>query len=133
MEYSVKCGANEYGTNMLVLGPALARDYGLDFRTSSRNDDFLSCLENGGMVIFNSGTACQTFCEVGHYLLATEKAERGIAVLDSTWEEGKFSREIEAGRMTQEGEVIYTSMEVIEEACVDREPHYYLFFPKSGD
>ena len=35
--------------------------------------------------------------------------------------------------MTQEGEVIYTSMEVIEKACVDREPHYYLFFPKSGD
>ena len=133
VEYSVKCGANEYGTKMLVLGPALARDYGLVYRTSSRNEDFLSCLEEGGMVIFNAGTACQTFCEVGHYLLATEKTERGVTVLDSTWTEDKYAREIAAGRISQEGEVIYTSIDVIAEACVDREPAYYLFFPKTGD
>ncbi|MCF0135962.1 MAG: hypothetical protein HUJ69_06020 [Lachnospiraceae bacterium] len=134
------CGAREgYGTNLFIFSPVFAEKFGLKLTVTENGDEALAFLQQGrGMVIANINgfpredgyIAC--FSDGGHYVLLIgaytpedPEEEATVKVLDPMYIPGRYDVPGRQGKVTMDGKVACTSMEVIRKDCLDRS--YFLF------
>ncbi len=130
--YSINEGARvSGGTNMHTLGRAIARDYTLDYQTSSSIDALVAHLKAGGWAIVNVGGNRSgyvgLFSNSGHYVVARAVDDLGRVVV---WDPGNYNGKYKkAGRTaaTMRGDDILVMPELVDLDAQNRSPRYYLF------
>lgn len=132
-DLSVAVGANrEPGTDMNILGGAVARRFDLRLRVTSDEREMAECLHSGGAAIINTGGDREghigTFSEIGHYIVAVSESDGEFALLDPSWRTDKYAEEPRRSLVRQKGKWLYARAEVIHEDASKKSPPYYLFY-----
>ena len=126
-----RCGAREgFGTNLYIYAGALAAHFGLSVRNTEDADEAVQFLREGrGMVIANVQGNREgytgVFSDGGHYILLLRTSGGRIALLDPMYRPGRYDRPGRAGKVTMEGNVAWTTADVVREDCRDRP--FFLF------
>lgn len=131
-DLSVEVGANrEPGTDMNILGSAIARRFDLRFRITDDEREMAECLHSGGAAIINTGGDREghigTFSDIGHYIVAISESDGEFALLDPAWRSDKYAKEPGRSRVRQNGKWLYAREEVIREDASEKALPYYLF------
>jgi hypothetical protein len=134
---SYRVGANrKIGTDMRILGPVVAERYGLNFTTTNSDARLIHCLREGGCAIANIGGNHDgyigTFSDVGHYVVVFAYGQGKFMVLDPAYRPGKYDVEVpqRAGKVYDDGKILYCRPEVLHADTDNRDPRYYLFWRK---
>ncbi len=132
-ELSMLIGANHCdGTDMKMLGPAIAERFHLDFSVTNDIDEVVKALHNGARVIAlvsakdegNKGI----FTKGGHYIvLISADEEDEICVLDPSWTSKKYTKWIKQGLVRGEGTLVYTTPEVLAAERKNESVGYFVF------
>lgn len=119
------------GTDMKLLGPALAQRYGLALCMTSDSAQLLTCLAQGGAAILNVGGDREghtgTFSNGGHYILAVSAKGDEVCLLDPSWTPEKYTAPPRSQRVRQAGQWLYAPVAELEADTANRQPGYYLF------
>jgi len=131
-DFSIETGANHsVGTDMEILGAALAARYHLDMKTSNDTQELLDCLQKGGSAIINVGGDREGYIGVfshrGHYIFARGYDGREVCILDPSQTPDKYQEEGRVGKVRVDGNFVYTRPEVLTRDTENRNPGYYLF------
>ncbi len=123
------------GTDLNILGKAIAADYGLTFTTTNDEYAVLVHLQKGGMAIANVGGDRPgykgVFSDSGHYVVVAGIAQDGrIIVLDPGYYAGKFNKTGRVGKVTVKGNECHCAITVLVQDTSNRNPGYYLFARK---
>ena len=126
-ELSYATGANFHvGTQIHVLGPAVAEKFGLDFEKTNDIDKLVAHLQNGGEAIVN--VAAGLFTTGGHYMVATAYTDGEIEILDPAYTEEKYATEACRKAIRVAAPFLYCSPETLAgESVPYREHPFYLF------
>ena len=135
LRLSEDLGANKKeGTNLQILGAAVAEQYHLDFKTTDDICEMLACLRNGGMAVANSGGDRDgytgLFTHGGHYITVVSADEKEVCVLDPSYKPGKYDEEGREGKVEVCYPFVYCSIETLKKDCENKKPAYYLFARK---
>lgn len=133
---SESTGANGgRGTRIHVLGPIVAKMYGLNYRTTNDITELLAHLRDGGEAIANVGGDREghigLFSHKGHFILVTSGNEEEVCVMDPSYKEEKFKEEGRIGKVRIEKPFIYCSAQALAEDVANRDPAFYLFSKKT--
>lgn len=125
-------GRDNFGTDMEILGKAIAEKYGLKMETTDDKEAALAFLNAGkGMIIANPGGDREghvgLFTTSGHYILLAEARGRTVRVLDPNLKPTSFQKEGQTGYLFVDGVNIYCDMDVVKEDCMNRSPGFYMF------
>lgn len=137
-KFSMAAGARVAGgTDMQVLGKALAEKFPLVFSANNARDGLYACLDSGGMAVANVGGDrtgyTGIFSDVGHYVVVSARDGDDVTVLDPGYYSGKFSKAGRLGKVSILGTgVLSCTFDVLDTDCENRSPRYYLF-KKEGD
>lgn len=130
-ELSMATGANHCdGTDMKILGPAVAEKFHLDFSMTNDIAEVVKALHNGGCVIAtvtaNSPGNKGIFTNGGHYiaLMAADENDE-ITVLDPSWNSKKYKKWVKEGLVREDGTVIYVSPQILH---AERNPRWMTYF-----
>ena len=136
-ELSIATGANHGdGTDMHILGPAVAEKFHLEFSKTNDIDAVVKALHNGGCVVATVTANCAgnkgIFTNGGHYIAlmaADEKDE--ITVLDPSWTSKKYKKWVKEGIVREEGSIVYAAADVVH---AERNPRWttYFIFRRKG-
>lgn len=122
------------GTNLKILGPAVAEKFGLNFETTNSLERLKAHLRDGGMAVANSGGDREGYTGVfshgGHYILVVSTDGREACILDPSYKEGKYGEAGRENKAVLSGGFVYCSLEVLEKDCANRDPAFYLFSRK---
>ena len=126
-DLSYATGANFHvGTDIHVLGPAVAEKFGLDFEMTNNIDKLVAHLQNGGEAIVN--VAAGLFTTGGHYMVATACTDGEIEILDPSYTEEKYATEACRKAIRVAAPFLYCSPETLAgESVPYREHPFYLF------
>ncbi len=132
VKLSEENGANlKVGTSMRVLGKVVAEKYNLDFSTTNDKEEVLNHLRNGGEVIACvSGKAEGTlaiFTKNEHYIALISAQDETVCILDPSYKEGKFDKDVIRDLMTVKEPFIYCNMDVVMNEAKSLNPAFYLF------
>lgn len=132
LRLSGEVGANrDVGTDLSILGPAVARCYGLTYANSYDIADALACLAAGGMAIANPGGdrdgRVGLFTHGGHYIVLVSAEDGELTILDPALSEARFAEEGRRGRVRISYPFVYAPVETVREECVRPWPSYHLF------
>lgn len=136
--YAIKKGARASGgTDMQVLGKALAGDYDLSLSTGTDENSLLAHLKAGGMAIANVGGNrpgyTGVFSDGGHYVVVAGSTSSGkVVVLDPGYYAGKFNKAGRKGKVTIIGNNCVCDVSVLAKDTQNRTPAYWLFARKGG-
>lgn len=131
--YARKVGARvSGGTDMNILARALAKDYGLEFKTTNDESQLLKHLQAGGMAVANVGGNrpgyTGVFSDGGHYVVVAGLSQDGkVIVLDPGYYVGKFTKAGRKGKVLVQGNYCICSMAVLGKDTENRSPAYWLF------
>lgn len=136
-QYAIQTGARvPGGTDMILLGRCLARDYSVSFRTSNRIADAVAALQQKTaadcMVVVNVGGDRSghvgLFSDSGHFVVAAGLASDGrVQVLDPNYYAGKFDKTGRRGKVTVQGNICLVSQaDLIADTTVTA-TKYYIF------
>ena len=134
LSYDSKANLN-VGTDMHILGPALAEKFNLDLEMTNDIDKLVAHLQNGGEAIVNAaadenGVGIFTTC--GHYIVATAYVNGEIEILDPSFTRKKFTAEHSKDKVRMAGVFVYCTPETLAGECVPyREHPFYLFKRKA--
>lgn len=138
-EFSIEKGARVIGgTDMNVLGAALAEKFGLNFSRTDSIKELSDHLSAGGMAIANvSGDRAGRagiFSNSGHFVVAAAIKGSTVTVLDPGYYQGKFDLAGRAGkvRVVSRG-VVECSAADLHADCQDSVAKYFLFSRPAGD
>lgn len=124
------------GTDMQILGPAVAEKFDLDYQETNNIEEVIKCLQEGGAVVILTGGDYPghtgIFTHGGHFITAISYADGEFCILDPSLKKGKFDEKGRKGKVRVEGKFVYASTEVIAMEAANRDPGYYLFRRKSG-
>lgn len=115
---------------MKVLAPVAAETFGLRFACTSREDELMEWLEQGGMAIAHSNGDRPGHVGVlshgKHYVAVAHAGGGKVLVLDPSLTGEKYR---EAGReqVTVDGNLVYMDSRVLWEDCEGKIPRFYLF------
>ena len=128
-DLAVECVANHRpGTDLDILGPAVAEKLGLNYRPSNELEDVLDCLRAGGkvVVLVQKGP----FTTSGHYMLLVSYDGEDLCFLDSgNWE--KYEREELAEKVNStQAPFRYCSAEFMHSQTATDKTKYHLFTRK---
>lgn len=121
------------GTDMKILGPAVADEYGLVMTTSDDEADMAACLSAGGAAVINVGgdhdDHVGVLSDVGHYVFAMSYTGSEFVILDPAYRPGKYDIEVPArrGKVRDCGGILYVGARTLHEDTATRSPGYYLF------
>lgn len=125
------------GTNMKLLGPVVARLFGLNYSTTDDIWKVLEHLQSGGRAIANVGGDRDgytgVFSHVGHYILLLSVSEDQICILDPSLHPGKYEEEGRQNKVLLDTPFSYCSPRVLEKDAENRSPGYYLFSRKKAE
>lgn len=124
----------DLGTNMKVLGPIIAKLYGLEYVQSSDKNELIAWLRSGGEAIVH----CQgdkddhigLFSNRGHYILATAMVGDEVQIMDPSDKPEKYEIEGRKGLVRKEVPYIYATPELVDEACYTDKIHFHMFKKK---
>lgn len=120
------------GTDMKVLGDAIANTYDFDVERTDDVDTLKSALRNGAVAIINVGgdrTGYKgVFSNRGHYLIAYGVLDDGdtIMMADPYMYRGKYSASYRQA-VTVVGDFIYAASAVVDKDASNRNPRYTIF------
>ena len=126
------------GTNMAVLGKAIAKKYDLDFRTNNSEAELAACLKAGGLAVANNcrayGSWRGLFSTGGHFVVVLGLSGGKYIVSDPDWYDGKYNgssslSKWRAARLTRSGKYLLVDAANLHKATVNASPNYYLFMP----
>ena len=130
-ELSIATGANHGdGTDMKILGPAVAEKFRLDFSMTNDIAEVVKALHNGGCVVAtvtaNSPGNKGIFTNGGHYIALRAADENDeITVLDPSWNSKKYKKWAKEGLVREDGTVIYVSPQILH---AERNPRWMTYF-----
>ncbi|MBQ9980185.1 MAG: S-layer homology domain-containing protein [Oscillospiraceae bacterium] len=131
--FAMESGARVIGgTDMNVLGAAVAEKFGLEFSVTDDPAALISHLCAGGMAVANvSGDRPGRqgiFSNSGHFVTVAAARENTLTVLDPGYYEGKFDLPGRQGKVTvlRRG-VVECSAADLHADCAGRSPRYWLF------
>lgn len=135
LEMSVNLRANmEPGTDLKILGPAVAEKFGLAYKTTSDVGELAEHLRRGGMAVANSGGDYEghigVFTHGGHYVVVVSVDGDEVCILDPSYRKGKYEEEGRKGKVHVAEPFAYCSLDVLKEDCANRDPSFYLFARK---
>ena len=137
-ELSMAIGANHCdGTDMKILGPAVAEKFNLDFSMTNNIDAVVNALHNGARVIAlvsakhegNKGI----FTKGGHYITLIAADEDEICVLDPSWTSKKYTKWVNEGLVRTEGTMVYVTPAVLSAERKYESVDYFVFRRKKGN
>lgn len=130
MAYDLKANQSA-GTNLTILGPAVAQKFGLTYAQTDNIKEMIAHVRNGGMAVANSGGDREgyegVFTHGGHYILVIGADETEACILDPALEPGKFDSEGRKGKVQVKEPFAYCNFQVLQKDCENRSPAYYLF------
>ena len=132
-ELSMKIGANHCdGTDMKMLGPAIAEKYNLDFSMVKDIGQVVKALHNGARVIALVSAKGPTnkgiFTQGGHYIvLISADEDDEICVLDPSWTSKKFNKWVKKGLVRTEDTLVYIKPEVLDAERKNESVDYFVF------
>ena len=137
-ELSIATGGNHGdGTDMKILGPAVAEKFNLDFSMTNDITEVVKALHNGGAVVATVTAYCEgnkgLFTNGGHYiaLMAADENDE-ITVLDPSWTSKKYKKWVKEGIVREEGTIIYAAADVVHAERNPRWMTYFIFRHKKG-
>ena len=128
----------EPGTDMDLYGPACGDRLGLSMRKAGTEKELEDALRNGAAAIVNvSGDAdgyTGVLSDEGHYVAVIAFTGKEFVVLDPAYRPGKYDIEVpnRAGKVRENGKILYVSPQVLKEDTERRYPGYYIFERKSN-
>ncbi len=124
----------EPGTDMSILGPAVAGMFGLTYRSTDNVDEVVSVLHSGGMAIArpygDRDGYTGVFSHAPHFVLIVSADGNDMCVLDPAPEEGKFDVPGRKEKVDVNDPFIYCASSVMDEDCTGSSPRYCLFTRK---
>ncbi len=121
----------DMGTDMKVLGPAVAEKYGLLYDTTSDLDVLKKHLQAGGMAIANAGGDREGYIGLlshgGHFVTVVSVDGDTYCILDPSWTRDKYAEEGRQGKVKEHYPFIYVQGADLAQDCANREPSFYLF------
>lgn len=128
-EFAMGCSARVVGgTDMGILGNALAAKYPVKWTLTASIDKVLAAVERkGAMAVANVGKA-GLFSDSGHYVVVWGAEGGFVSVLDPYLYSGKFEKPGRKGKVTLSGKVARVSARDL-----DRDSKKYYIFEKTGD
>ena len=130
-DLSYACKANLHvGTDIHVLGPAVAEKFNLDFEMTNDIDKLVAHLINGGEAIVNVAAVdgVGIFTKGGHYIVATAYVDGEIEILDPSFTRAKYTAEHCEGKIRIAAPFVYCSPETLAGESVPHRTHpFYLF------
>jgi len=129
---TMECGANcRLGSRMRILGPVIAKKYGLEYSTTNDPQVLLAHLNAGGMAVaYVSGHReghRGLLSNISHYVVIEKAVGEELCVLDPAYQFGKFDTEDRRGKVRLELPRVFCSLADMEADAEPREIHYYLF------
>ncbi len=123
------------GTDLKILGKAVAEKYNLDYSTTSDTEVLADHLRKGGMAVANSGGDREgykaVFSHGGHYIAVVSVDGDQACVLDPSYKPGKYEEEGREGKAVVDEPFVYCSLKVLKKDCENRNPSFYLFKRKN--
>ncbi len=130
LSYELKANL-EPGTDLKILGKAVAEKYDLDFSMTNEISELVAHLQRGGMAVANSGGDREgytgLFTHGGHYIAVISVDGDTACILDPSYKEGKYEEEGRQGKVTVKEPFVYCSLETLMKDCENRDPAFYLF------
>ena len=123
------------GTDMKVLGDAIANTYGFDVERTDDISALKVALQNGAVAIINVGGDRNgykgVFSDSGHYLIAYGVLgdNNTILMADPYMYSGKYSASYRQS-VTVSGDFIYAASSVVDKDASNRSPRYTIFTKK---
>ena len=133
---SEECVANHSpGTDLSVLGPALAEKFGLEYSRTSDVNEVIRHLQNGGVAVslisIKEGNKISLFAEYGHYILLVSTDGKDFCILDPYYKLEKFDVPERAGKVDVScAPFLYCDVNLVDDECVYK--RYYLFSRKKA-
>ena len=132
-ELSMAINANHCdGTDMKMLGPAVAEKFNLEYSTTKDIGEVVKALHNGARVIALVSAKGETnkgiFTNGGHYIvLISADEEDEICVLDPHWTSGKFTKWEKKGLVRTDGTLVYVTPQVLDAERKNKSVDYFIF------
>ena len=118
------------GTDMVRLGKAAAKQFGLVYGATNDISALMDHLENG-VAIANVGGDRPghkgLFSDGGHYVFVAGTEDGRLAVRDPGYYPGKYDKPGRAGKAEVRGNDVLVQPAALDEDCRNRWPRYYLF------
>jgi len=132
LQLSFDTGANHrFGTDMKILGPAVAERFNLDISYSDDIREAMEEIRKGAKVIVNVGGNREgwegVFCHVGHYMAVIAAGENDVTILDPSFRQSKFVKPLKRGQVTYNGYFLNCAPEILDMDASNRSPRYYIF------
>ena len=127
---------HKIGTDYKRFAPEFCARLGLTYETSNDPERLCDCLRTGGAAVINiSGDReghIGVFSHGGHYIAAIGLEPDGrVAVLDTSYKEGKYEEEGRKGLVEMKNEVVaLCNPELLAVDAKERDPSFYLFWRK---
>ena len=135
-DLSYACKANMHvGTDMHILGAALAEKYNLDFEMTNDIDKLVDHLKNGGEAILNVTTdenGVGIFTSGGHYIVATAYVNGEIEILDPSYTRAKYTAKHCEGKVRIACPFVYSTPETVASQSVPYRTHPFYLFKRKG-
>ncbi len=130
VQLSVDCGANHSpGTDLDILGPAVAEKFNLLYRSTASLDEVICHLQAGGQVIARVKKGL--FTDGSHYILLTSYSGGDFCVLDPSYTPDKFERPERVGKVDiTHAPYLYCNADVLHAETEDNFTKYHLFSRK---
>ena len=119
------------GTDIMILGPAVAEKFNLDFKPTDDINEAIEAVRDGGRVIVRvSGRyECnrKIFTKTGHYMVMIAATKDEVCILDPDWTAKSFPKWEKEGLVRTEGTFVYIAPEVLHSEGIQIHPKYYIF------
>lgn len=123
------------GTDYKIFAPAFAERFGLEVEMTSDPERLRFCLRTGGCgVALSTGDRPDrvgVFTHKAHFVLVINEERDGrLAVLDPSYQEGKYDEEGRKGKVEYKNGIALCEMNVLTEELSTQDPGFYLFWRK---
>ena len=133
---SMECVANySRGTDMNILGPALAEKFNIAYSKTSDLKEAIRHLEEGGVIIAHvgipEGKEIGLFTKGGHYILLVSTDGKEFCILDPSYSPEKFTMPEREGRVNEKNApFLYCDVNTVDSECKPGKVKYHLFARK---
>jgi hypothetical protein len=131
IELAIEAGANRDGTDMGLLGSALARRYDLTMQVSDSMAQLEDCVRRGGCAVVNVGGDREGYRGVlssgGHFVFVSKIEQDKVWILDPAYSEEKYRVPHRRDVTEIQADYVVTRLAVLDEDRRNRSPAFYLF------
>ena len=127
-DLAYETGANRPhpGTNMNLLGPAVAERFDLVYKPSMSKDEALACLRAGGKVVARVKKGL--FTKGSHYICLVSADDKDFCILDPSYTPEKFHTPEREGRVDDtHAPFVYCPIDVLHGETEEGPTRYHLF------